>query len=71
MDSSGFRSFLGLVKFAFGSERVHKSVILFGNKTTKRVIKAKLRGVSVDEMLSWDHHIESSIIPKVTQGGMS
>ena len=25
MDSSGFRSFLGLVKFVFGSERVNKS----------------------------------------------
>ena len=34
----------------------------------KRVTKAKLLGVLVDEKLSWDLHVNNRIIPKVLRG---
>ena len=42
--------------------------IKLGNNTIKRVSKAKLLGMLVDEKLSWDLHINEKIIPKVLKG---
>ena len=42
MDSSGFRSFLGLVKFAFGSESV-KYLVLFFNSGKQDIVKLLLK----------------------------
>lgn len=38
------------------------------NNTIKRVTKAKLLGVFVDEKLGWVEHVDERIIPKVLSG---
>ena len=50
------------------NQLLHEPQIKLNQQIIKRVKKAKLLGVTVDEKLSWADHINDIIIPKVLNG---